>query len=135
MRFGLFLIAFWLRVEVDFGLVSLSVPAARLSLWAAGVPAQARWEEGLIHEITCHFFCLSELFMLCKMIKSPSFRETWWSDVTAQRRLPHRVRDSQEQHRGTERESDVFGGALFFCFFFSLFKFFFLHMFSAALPL
>lgn len=62
--------------------------------------------------------------MLCKMIKSPSFRETRWADVTAQRRLPHRVRDSQEQHRGTERVSDVFGGAPWFFFFPVCFIFF-----------
>lgn len=71
--------------------------------------------------------------MLCKMIKSPSFRETRWADVTAQRRLPHQVRDSQEQHRGTERVSDVFGGAPWF-FFSSLF-YLFLHIFSTVLSL
>lgn len=71
--------------------------------------------------------------MLCKMIKSPSFRETRWADVTAQRRLPHRVRDSQEQHRGTERVSDVFGEAP--CFFSSSLFYLFLHIFSAVLSL
>lgn len=69
--------------------------------------------------------------MLCKMIKSPSFRETRWADVTAQRRLPHQVRDSQEQHRGTERVSDVFGGAPWF-FFFQFVLSFFAYIFRSS---